>query len=133
MDRIVKHIRWVMLVSGALTFTMIQAAFAPDAALASTFGAGVDGRDAQIVVRNWGVLIALMGAMLVYGAFHAHVRRMALAVAGTSKLAVIALVLAHGAEFIGHQAGMAVAIDAVTVILFAAYLAATPRTLPAGT
>jgi hypothetical protein len=132
MDHLVKHIRWVMLVSGALTFSMIQAAFAPDAALASMFGAGVDGTHAQIVVRNWGVLIALMGAMLVYGAFRAHVRRMALTVAGLSKLAFIALVLAHGAEFVGHHAGIAVAIDSVMVTLFAAYLAATPRTVSEG-
>ena len=129
MKILVDNIRAVMLVSGALTLTMLQAAFAPDAALTSTFGATIDGPPAQVVARNWGVLIALMGGMLVYGAFRPHVRRMALTVAGLSKLAFIALVLAHGADFLAHQAGIAIVVDAVMVTLFAAYLAATPRTV----
>ena len=128
MGFLVDNIRAVMLVSGALTLTMLQAAFSPDAALVSTFGAPLEGAPAQLVARNWGVLIALMGGMLVYGAFRPHVRRMALAVAGLSKLAFIALVLAHGSAFMAHQAGVAIAIDAVMVALFAAYLLATPRT-----
>ena len=35
---IVHNMRWIMLVSGGLTATMVQAAFAPDAALQSNFG-----------------------------------------------------------------------------------------------
>ena len=128
MQLLVRNIRVVMVISGLLTLTMLQAALAPDAALTATFGAPIDGAAAGIVARNWGVLIALVGGMLVYGAFRTHVRRMALTVAGLSKLAFIALVLAHGREFLAHQAGVAVCVDAVMVALFAAYLAITPRT-----
>jgi hypothetical protein len=35
MDWIVANIRWIMLVSGGLTLTMVSAAFAPEAALRS--------------------------------------------------------------------------------------------------
>lgn len=34
----------------------------------STFGDELHGPVAEVVVRNWGVLIGLMGVMLTYGA-----------------------------------------------------------------
>ena len=45
-----------------------------DAALRSTFGEGVSGPVADIVVRNWGELIALVGATPIYGARKPAVR-----------------------------------------------------------
>jgi hypothetical protein len=126
---IVAQIRWIMLVSGVLTCTMVYAAIAPQAALRSTFGETLDGPLAEIVVRNWGVLITLVGAMLIYGAYHAAVRPLVLVVAAVSKLAFIVLVLAHGSRYLGQQAGVAVAIDAFWVVLFGLYLAA--RRVPA--
>ena len=68
MSWIVANIHRVMIVSGVLTMTMIYAALAPEAALRSTFGESVSGPVADIVVRNWGALIALVGAMLIYAA-----------------------------------------------------------------
>jgi len=124
MRMVVANIKWIMLVSGVLTCTMIYAAIAPQAALRSTFGETLDGPLAEIVVRNWGVLITLIGAMLIYGAYHAAVRPLVLAVAALSKLVFIALVLAQGSRYLGQQAGIAIAIDAVWVVLFALYLAA---------
>ena len=126
--------KWVMLVSGVLTCTMLYAAIAPQASLQSTFGASAEGPVADLVTRNWGVLIALVGAMLIYGAFRPAVRPLVLTVAGASKLAFIALVLSHGTRFLRHQAGVAVAVDAVMVLVFASYLLAAGRgrTRPAG-
>ena len=57
MNWIVTRIKWIMLVSGALTCTMIYAAIAPQAALRSTFGETLEGPLAEIIVRNWAVLI----------------------------------------------------------------------------
>jgi hypothetical protein len=122
MNFVAANIRWIMLVSGALTCTMVYAAIAPQAALRSTFGETLEGPLADIVVRNWGALIGLMGAMLIYGAFNPPVRSFALAVAGASKLAFIALVLSHGGRYLAQQAGIAIAIDLVWVVLFALYL-----------
>jgi hypothetical protein len=124
---IVANIKWIMLVAGALTCTMIYAAIAPQAALRSTFGEGLEGQLAEIVVRNWAVLIALMGAMLLYGAYHPPVRSLVLTVAGTSKLVFIGLVLAHGGHYLGHQAGIAIVIDSIMVALFATYLIGVRR------
>lgn len=122
MNIVTANIKWIMLVSGVLTCTMVYAAIAPQAALRSTFGETLEGPLAEIVVRNWGALITLVGAMLVYGAFKPAVRPLALAVAGASKLVFIALVLSHGSRYLGQQAGIAIAVDLVWVVLFAIYL-----------
>ena len=127
MGIIVAQIKWIMLASGVLTCTMIYAAIAPQAALRGTFGEALEGPLAEIVVRNWGVLITLVGAMLIYGAYHAAVRPLVLAVAALSKLAFIALVLAQGSRYLGQQAGVAIALDALWVVLFALYLVAPGR------
>lgn len=119
------QIRWIMVLAGALTCTMLYAAVAPASALASNFGASLTGPVADVVVRNWAVLIGLVGLMLIYGAFNTPVRRLVLLVAGASKLAFIALVLTYGRELLGHQVRVAVIVDAVWVLVFAAYLVGT--------
>lgn len=65
MNIVAANIKWIMLVSGVLTCTMAYAAIAPQAALHATFGETLEGPLADIVVRNWGALITLVGAMLV--------------------------------------------------------------------
>jgi hypothetical protein len=124
------NIKWIMLVSGVLTCTMIYAALAPAAALRGTFGEALEGPLAEIVVRNWGVLITLIGAMLIYGAYHPAVRPLVLTIAGVSKFIFIVLVLAQGGRYLGQQAGIAIAVDAVWVVLFALYFAAALRHAP---
>ena len=114
-------IKWIMLTSGVLTLTMVYAAIAPQAAMRSTFGETLEGDLAEIIVRNWGVLVGLMGAMLIYGAFHPNGRPLVLVVAGLSKLVFITLVLLSGQQYLA-QARLAVGIDVVMVGLFAAYL-----------
>lgn len=124
MAAIVANIRWVMILSGVLTFTMVHAAFAPQAALSSMFGETLQGPLADIIVRSWGALIAIVGAMLIYGAFHPPSRPLVLIVAAVSKAIFIGLVLSEGRRYLGHQAVVAVAVDSVMVVLFAWYLLA---------
>lgn len=133
MSWIVAGMKWIMLVSGLLTCTMIYLAIAPQAGLEHTFGESLDGPVAEIVVRNYGVLIALTGAMLIYGAFHVAVRPLVLTVAGISKLAFIALVLTIGQAYLTSQAISAIVSDLIQVALFAAYLVATRRPETAAT
>jgi hypothetical protein len=111
-----------MVVSGILTATMIYAAVAPEAALQSTFGETLDDPLAKIIVRNWGALIAFVGGMLIYGAFRPAVRSLVLIVVGTSKVVFIVLVLSQGTRYLSQQAGIAVAIDSMMIVLFASYL-----------
>ena len=127
MTWIVAHMKWIMLASGLLTCSMIQTVVAPHRAMQTFFGEPLEGAAAELVVRNWGALIALGGGMLIYGAFHVPSRPLALAFAGLGKLVFIALVLSHGGRYLGHQAGVAVVADSLMVLLFALYLFATTR------
>ena len=127
MNWIIAKMKWIMLVSGVLTCTMLYAAIAVQAALGSTFGETLEGPLAEIVVRNWGALVALVGAMLIYGAFNPPGRPLILTVAGLSKLIFIGLVLAHGTRYLEHQVGLAIAIDLAMVALFIGYLISVRR------
>ena len=127
MQWIVSRIKWIMLVSGVLTCTMLYAAIAPQAALQGSFGESLEGPLAEIIVRNWGALITLIGAMLIYGAYDPPGRRLILTVAGASKLVFIGLVLSCGRQYLGHQVGVSVAVDSIMVLLFSAYLVQTHR------
>ncbi len=127
MTWIVSRMKWIMLMSGALTCTMLYATLAPEAAMRATFGEPLQGPAADVVVRSWGLLIALVGAMLIYGAFNPIARPLILTVAGLSKAAFIALVLGHGTQFLSHQAGVAIVSDGVMVLLFIGYLLGVRR------
>ena len=121
---IVDNIQWIMLVSGILTATMIFAAIAPQAALRSTFGETLEGPLVEVVVRNWGALIAMVGGLLIYGAYDELSRPLILEFAGATKLVFIALVVAQGARYLRRQAGVAVIVDLIMVVLFASYVVA---------
>jgi hypothetical protein len=111
----------IMIVSGLLTLTMLYATFDADAAMRRFFGEGVESPAISVVVANWGILIGLMGALLIYGALHPPSRKLALVVTGASKIAFIALILAQGDRFMSGL-GVAVVIDSIMVVLFAAYV-----------
>ena len=127
MTLVIRSIKPFMLVSGALTATMLYAALFPAAALTSTFGESLNGPAMEMVVRNWAALIVIVGAMLIYGAFDPASRKVALVAAAVSKTVFISLVLANGTRFLAYQAGVAVFVDAVMVVLFVTYLVATRR------
>ena len=120
------QIKWIMLVSGALTCTMFAALVAPRAVMLATFGDTLDGPVAEIVVRNWGALIGLVGAMLIHGAFAPRSRPLVLVVGCVSKVIFIGLVLVYGQRYLA-RAGVAVVGDSVMVVLFALYLLGTRR------
>jgi hypothetical protein len=123
MDILVAQFKWVMLVGGLLTMSMLLMAVAPRVASRMMFGEEPQGPLAVMLARNWGALVFLSGGMLVWGAFHPEVRALVLIVSAAGKLAFIALVLGHP-PFRAKAMG-AVIIDGLLVALFAAYLAAT--------
>ena len=124
MQLLFRSIKWVMFVAGLLTCTMFYAVVAPEASLHSNFGQAIEGPIAEIVVRNWGALIGLMGVLLIYGALREETRAIALLIAGASKVIFIALVLSLGQPFLQFQVGVSVVVDTIMVTLFAMYLIA---------
>jgi hypothetical protein len=123
MNFIIEYFKWVMLVCGALTFTMIYGLIAPQAALESMFGASFDGALETIVVRSWSALIGLMGAALIYGAYSEKNRIFSISIVAFSKIIFVSLMLLYGQEFIG-KAGMAITMDCIFIILSGFYLIA---------
>jgi hypothetical protein len=122
-DFIIKNIKWVMLVSGVLTFTTVYGLFAPEAALESMFGASFKGTLESIIVRSWCALVGLIGAVLIYGALNDKSRVLSITVATVSKVIFVSLVMIYGQEFLG-KAGPAIAIDCITIALASLYLVA---------
>jgi hypothetical protein len=124
MEFIVSQIKWIMLAGGLLTLTMLQAAFAPRAAFRSLLGDEPEGPLALMLARNWGVLVALTGGMLIWGGFHPEARHLVLIVAGASKLTFIGLILGN-ASF-RRRAIVPLLVDSVLVAVFALFLIAAP-------
>jgi hypothetical protein len=123
MQWIENNIHWIMRVSGALTCTMLLNTLAPQLGLQNTFGITPTLEPfADIVVRNWGALITLVGVLLIYAAQRAAVRPLVLVIAIVSKLSFLALVLTLGQVYMG-TAWLAVLADSVMVLLFGLYLA----------
>ncbi|PZU97796.1 MAG: hypothetical protein DCE90_06870 [Pseudanabaena sp.] len=121
MKLIANQIKWIMLVSGVLTCTLFYAAIAPQAALNYFFGASLEGQLSEIIVRNWGALITLVGAIQIYGAFNSQSRSLILCISIISKLLFVSLVMIYGRAYL-EKAGVAVVIDVVIVGFFAVYL-----------
>jgi hypothetical protein len=120
---IIKNIKWVMLVSGVLTFTMFYGLFAPEAALESMFGASFDGTLESIIVRSWCALVGLIGAILIYGALNEKSRVFSISVAAVSKVIFVSLVMIYGQEYLG-KVGLAIAMDCVVITFTVLYLVA---------
>jgi hypothetical protein len=119
----IKYFKWVMLVFGTLTFTMLYGLIAPQAALESMFGTTFDGVLETIVVRSWSALVGLMGAALIYGAYSEKNRIFSISIVASSKVVFVSLMLLYGQEFIG-KAGMAIIMDCIFIILAGFYLIA---------
>jgi hypothetical protein len=122
---LVDNMQWVLLVCGLLTLSMVQAVFAPRTTMRAYFGEAPDSKASDLLMRNWGMLVVAGGALLIYAAFTPEVRLVALVFVGLTKLSFITLVLMAGSAFLRKQAGLAVVIDGIMVVLFAAYLLAT--------
>jgi len=100
---------------------MFFAVVAPEAALVGMFGESLSEPLAQVLVRSWGFLIFLMGALLIYGAYKPAYRNLALGLVGISKLAFVSLLLIFGSQYIG-KAAFTIFFDSLLVIVFFAYL-----------
>jgi hypothetical protein len=126
MNIIQKSIKWVMVICGLLTCATSYVLFVPNASLQSALGVPSNPM-VFILVRHWAALIGLFGLMLIYGAFKEAVRRMVLLATSAGKAVFISLVLLQGQHFVRSQAAPGLAIDSISVPLFATYLIATRK------
>jgi hypothetical protein len=121
MNIIMTNIKWIMVIAGLLTCSMIFAVFAPQAALISMFGEALTEPLAQVVVRSWGFLIFLMGVLLIYGAFKPVYRNLSLVIVSLSKIVFISLIITFGVQYI-EKSAVTLILDSIFITLFALYL-----------
>src|SRR5215470_17199545 len=82
------HIELILIVTGALTAIALLQSIAPASLLRMIFGAAPTDEVGLAVARHWGLLTFLVGALLVYAAFHPSVRGPAMVVAVIEKAAL---------------------------------------------
>src|SRR5262245_7039700 len=116
------HIEPILIVTGALTAITILQFVAPAQVLRTIFGEAPIDEVSLAVARHWGLLTFLVGALLIYAAFHASVRGPAMVVAVVEK-AVLGLGV-FGTSLRTHPAAAAIAAgDLFIALVYVLYLA----------
>src|SRR5262252_10505340 len=82
------HIELILIVTGALTAIALLQFIAPASVLRMIYGEAPTDEVGLAVARHWGLLTFLVGALLVYAAFHPSVRGPAMVVAVIEKAAL---------------------------------------------
>ena len=127
MKWIAAQTKWIMLISGVLTSMLFIYAISPNDSVRSGFGVPLDGALANLIVRSWGMMIGIFGVMLIYAAFKPALQRFVLAIVGLEKAGIVILLLTVGRVFLNQQMGLAVYVDGLEVLLFAACLLGMQR------
>ena len=84
---IADQIEWILLITGVATAGAAAVFLAPVTVMKALFGQAPSDALSIAVARHWGLLIFLVGALLIYAAYHAEVRVPALIVAIAEKAA----------------------------------------------
>jgi hypothetical protein len=84
------QIEWILLVTGVVTAGALLLFLAPGTMMRLLFGQAPADALSVLIIRHWGLLVFLVGALLAYAAYHAEVRGPVLLVAIAEK-AVFAL------------------------------------------
>ena len=118
---IVKNIKWIMLFFGVITCTTFFAVIAPQDALLSMFGSNLTEPLANLLVRSWGFLVFIMGALLIYGAFNEETRLLCIITAGVSKVGFLLLIMIFGTNYI-ETLWVTAAFDTFVILILTTYV-----------
>src|SRR5437763_9015895 len=84
------RIELILLLTGLVTAGALVLFLAPVTVMKVLFGQAPSDALSLLIVRHWGLLVFLVGALLVYAAYHAEVRVPTLTVAIAEKAAFAA-------------------------------------------
>jgi hypothetical protein len=116
------HIELILIVTGALTAIALLQFIAPTPVLRLIYGEAPADEVSLAVARHWGVLVFLVGALLIYAAFHPSIRGPVMAVAAIEKAALGAGVL--GTSLRTHPAAVTIAAgDSLIALIYVLYFA----------
>src|SRR5712692_8603535 len=82
------QIEWILLITGLATAGALVLLLAPVPMLKMLFGQAPSDALSVLIVRHWGLLVCLVGALLIYAAYHAEGRVPTLIVAIVEKSAI---------------------------------------------
>ena len=87
------HIELILLITGLATAGVLVMFVAPVPVMKVLFGQAPSDALSLFIARHWGLLVCLVGALLIYAAYHAEVRVPTLIVAIVEKAALVVGVL----------------------------------------
>ena len=82
------QIEQILLITGLATTGALVLFLAPDTTMKTLFGQAPSDRLSLLIIRHWGLLVCLVGAQLIYAAYHAEIRVPTLIVAIVEKAAI---------------------------------------------
>ena len=82
------HIEIILIVTGALTAVALLQFIAPIPMLRLIYGEAPKDEVSLFLARHWGLLIFLVGALLIFAAFHPALRASATLLAAIEKIAL---------------------------------------------
>ena len=90
------QIESILLITGVATAAALVLFLAPVATMKMLFGQAPADALSLLIVRHWGLLVGLVGALLIYAAYHAEIRVPTLIVAIVEKAAfALGMFLSH--------------------------------------
>ena len=115
------HIELILLITGLATAGVLAVFVAPVPVMKVLFGQAPSDALSLFIARHWGLLVGLVGALLIYAAYHAEVRVPTLIVAIVEKAALVLGVLISPFRQRPTVLAMALA-DAGIAAVYAMYL-----------
>jgi hypothetical protein len=83
------YIELILLITGLATAGVLIVSVAPVAVMKMLFGQAPSDALSLFIARHWGLLVCLVGALLMYAAYHAEVRVPTLVVAIAEKASLV--------------------------------------------
>ena len=116
------HIELILIVTGAVTAIALLQFIAPAPVLRMIYGEAPTDEVGLAVARHWGLLTFLIGALLIYAAFHPSVRDPVMVVAVIEKAALGVGIF--GTSLRSHPAAASAAAgDSLIALIYVLYLA----------
>src|SRR5215813_3312308 len=83
------HIELILLITGLVTAGILVVFVAPVPVMKVLFGQAPSDALGLFIARHWGLLVCLVGALLIYAAYHPEIREPTLIVAIVEKVALV--------------------------------------------
>jgi hypothetical protein len=116
------HIEIILIITGALTAIALVQFIAPAATLRLIYGETSEDASSLMLARHWGLLIFLIGALLIYAAYHPAVRNPVMVLAVIEKIALGIGVLGTPLRHLWLAAAIAAG-DITIALVYLLYLA----------